>query len=88
MENEKRTRYLRIIKNFLMIILGSAIDAFGIDAFIKANHLALGGFSGLGLLLNYSFNIPIGVFIFRKYLYKINPKSHNTKFKKLKSSFL
>ena len=64
MGNEKRTRCLRIIKNSLMIILGSTIDAFGIDAFIKANHLALGGFSGLGLLLNYNFNIPIGAFIF------------------------
>lgn len=64
MEDDQRIKTLRIIKNSLMIILGSAINAFGIDAFIKANKLAIGGFSGLGLLFNYSLHIPIGIFIF------------------------
>jgi uncharacterized membrane-anchored protein YitT (DUF2179 family) len=51
------------MKNILMIILGSFIYGFGINIFIKANGLALGGFSGIGLILNYNFGFSIGAFI-------------------------
>ena len=39
----------KIIKNCIMIAAGSFIYGFGINIFIKANGLALGGFSGIGL---------------------------------------
>lgn len=52
----------KMIKNCIMIITGSFIYGFGINIFIKANGLALGGFSGIGLLINYNFGLPIGLF--------------------------
>lgn len=54
---------IRQIKNNIMIIVGCIIYGFGINMFIKANGLALGGFSGIGLILNYTFDFPIGVFL-------------------------
>lgn len=52
----------RQIKNNLMIIIGCIVYGFGLNMFIKANELALGGFSGLGLILNYKFGFPVGAF--------------------------
>ena len=52
----------RQIKNNLMIIIGCIVYGFGLNMFIKANGLALGGFSGLGLILNYKFDFPVGAF--------------------------
>ena len=52
----------RQIKNNLMIIIGCIVYGFGLNMFIKANGLALGGFSGLGLILNYKFGFPVGAF--------------------------
>lgn len=43
--------------NTLMIILGSAIYAFGLNYFNIANHLVEGGITGLTLLINYLFGV-------------------------------
>ncbi|WP_202079979.1 YitT family protein [Caldalkalibacillus salinus] len=43
-------------KNVLMIILGSAIFAFGINYFNIANRLVDGGFTGITLVLKYLFH--------------------------------
>lgn len=44
------------LKNILMIILGSAIFAFGLNYFNIANQLVEGGFTGITLLLKYLFD--------------------------------
>ena len=59
---KRRDIIIRQIKNNLMIVAGCIVYGFGLNMFIKANGLALGGFSGLGLILNYSFGFPIGAF--------------------------
>lgn len=43
------------IKNIIMIIIGSAIFAFGLNYFNIANQLVEGGFTGVTLLLKYLF---------------------------------
>ena len=45
------------LTNALMVILGSAIYAFGLNYFNIANHLVEGGFTGLTLLINYLFGV-------------------------------
>jgi uncharacterized membrane-anchored protein YitT (DUF2179 family) len=45
------------LKNMVMIIIGSAIYAFGLNYFNIANHLVEGGFTGLTLLINYLFGV-------------------------------
>ena len=49
---------------YLIIILGSAIYAIGLNAFIVGNGLAEGGFVGLSLVLYYKLHILIGVSFF------------------------
>ncbi|MEX2104752.1 MAG: YitT family protein [Bacilli bacterium] len=43
------------IQNVIMIMIGSAIIAFGLNYFTIANELMEGGFTGISLLLNYMF---------------------------------
>ncbi|MFZ7102263.1 MAG: YitT family protein [Peptococcaceae bacterium] len=45
------------------ILLGSLLYGFGINYFIVANHLAEGGFTGIALILHYTFGWPIGTTI-------------------------
>jgi uncharacterized membrane-anchored protein YitT (DUF2179 family) len=47
------------IKNIAAILLGTALYAFSINYFTLANRLAEGGFTGVGILLNYYFAIPL-----------------------------
>lgn len=62
MQKKRRDIFMRQVKNNLMIVAGCIVYGFGLNMFIKANGLALGGFSGLGLILNYKFGFPIGAF--------------------------
>ncbi len=48
----------------LMIIGGCCCLGLAINIFIQPNNLALGGFSGIGLVLNYSVGIPVGLWVF------------------------
>ncbi|WP_243386614.1 YitT family protein [Bacillus kexueae] len=45
------------VKNILFILLGSAIFAFGLVHFNMQNNLAEGGFTGITLLLYFTFNM-------------------------------
>lgn len=49
-------------QSITMIILGCFIFGFALNYFILANHLAEGGFTGIGLLLHYKFGWSIGAF--------------------------
>lgn len=49
------------LTTWLMIVVGSLIYSFGLNAFLVANHLAEGGFVGISLLLLYKVGWPIGI---------------------------
>lgn len=44
-----------------MVILGNTLVAFGVASLLAANHIAAGGVSGIGLVLQYYFNIPLSL---------------------------
>lgn len=52
-----------LFQKIILIVLGSLILAVAVNLFIIPNKLLSGGISGIGLMLQYVFNIPIGVTI-------------------------
>lgn len=66
--NIKVKRNFIKIRNFtidlLKMILGTIIMAIGIEQFLLPNQLSTGGFAGIGTVLYYMFNIPVGTTIF------------------------
>lgn len=44
-----------------MVILGNTLVAFGVASLLAENHIAAGGVSGIGLVLQYYFNIPLSL---------------------------
>jgi uncharacterized membrane-anchored protein YitT (DUF2179 family) len=47
------------VKNYLMIMLGITVLAIGINVYYSPQHLVTGGISGLSIILDYVFNIPL-----------------------------
>lgn len=47
--------------NYLFIIIGSALMAFGVVAFLSPNSIAMGGTGGLAIIFNNLFKVSIGV---------------------------
>ena len=47
--------------NYALIVLGSLVFALGQLYFIKPLHIPMGGVSGVALVTNYLWNLPIGV---------------------------
>ena len=52
-----------LIQKIVLIILGSLIMSVGVNLFIIPNKLLSGGLSGLGLMLQYTLGIPMGITI-------------------------
>jgi uncharacterized membrane-anchored protein YitT (DUF2179 family) len=52
-----------LFQKIVLIVLGSLIIAVGVNLFVIPNKLLSGGISGIGLMLQYIFNIPMGVTI-------------------------
>ncbi|MBU3130768.1 YitT family protein [Clostridium tagluense] len=57
------TDFKDLFQKIVLIMLGSFILAFSINLFIVPNKLLSGGLSGIGLMLQYIFNMPMGVTI-------------------------
>lgn len=53
------SKIIAVTKTVAPILLGTAIYAFGLLYFIVPNQLMEGGVTGITILLNYAFNIPI-----------------------------
>ncbi len=49
-----------IIKTYLIITLGVALVALGLDLFLVPNRIAAGGVSGLSTILHYLIGVPVG----------------------------
>ncbi len=55
---------LKWFKNYLFIVLGSAIMASGYVFFIVPHKIVPGGVYGISIILHYLFNLPMGVMAF------------------------
>ncbi len=51
-------------KKYCLVILGAALMAFSLDAFLVPAQIAPGGVSGLATVFGYYANIPVGIMIF------------------------
>ncbi len=51
-------------RDYLMIILGLSIYAFGFTAFILPEKIVIGGMAGIGSLIYYVTGIPVGALVF------------------------
>jgi len=52
---------IKLAKQLFPIMLGTAIYAFGIHYFIVPNELTEGGVTGISILLNYAFGVPLSI---------------------------
>ncbi len=52
------------VKNLFLTTIGCIMYAIGIQCFAAPHNIAPGGVSGIAIMLNYLFNIPIGFFTF------------------------
>lgn len=61
--NKKETAKKAAI-DFLYFSAGGALYALSVDMFTAPNGILLGGFTGIGTILNYLFSVPIGAAVF------------------------
>lgn len=61
---KSKNRYVSIVVDLLFFSIGSFFYAVAVDSFTAPNDIVLGGVTGVATVLNYLFNIPIGVMIF------------------------
>ncbi|MGQ9801121.1 MAG: YitT family protein [Candidatus Saccharicenans sp.] len=59
----QREAHKKIVKNLLYVLVGSAIMALGYSLFLIPFHLVPGGVSGISIILNYLFKLPVGLII-------------------------
>ena len=69
LKRKSHDKLLTVLKNYLLLTVGSVIYAIGIAAFLDPNHLAPGGVSGISIILNSlvrfgEFQLGTGVWIF------------------------
>lgn len=50
----------KIFINLIQTLFGTLLMAISVDLFLLPNQLSVGGFSGVGTIGNYLFNIPVG----------------------------
>ncbi len=61
----KRTVFTkgRYVADGIFYLLGSALYAFSVNVFSAPNDIAPGGLTGIATLLNYLFELPIGMLL-------------------------
>jgi Uncharacterized conserved protein len=52
---------LKVVINYLLILIGTALMGLSLVVFLSPNKIAAGGVSGLAVVINHLFNIPIGL---------------------------
>jgi len=60
MKQSVKQVYLRL-RDYMMILLGTGIYAFGFEGFIVSNEIVPGGLTGVGSLIYYGTKIPVSV---------------------------
>lgn len=59
----KKNKYRKLVRDWVFIVLGSAIYAAGVAFFLDPNSLAPGGVSGVAIVLNRLIHLPTGSII-------------------------
>lgn len=59
--NIKNVNVMELLQDILLIIVGTYLVSFGINFFLLPLKLTTGGVSGIGTILYYLFNIPLGI---------------------------
>lgn len=55
---------IQVLKEYLVVLLGSTIMALSFNLFLTPNRIAAGGISGLGIIGYHMFHVPVGLTIF------------------------
>ncbi|MDC7234121.1 MAG: YitT family protein [Spirochaetales bacterium] len=56
-----KKKFLKALPSYLIITLGALLIALGMNLFLIPNKIAAGGLSGIGTVLFYLFNLPVGL---------------------------
>lgn len=59
--NKTGSRSKTLVLDGLFFVAGALIDAVAVNVFTAPNHIAPGGITGIGTMLNYLFQTPIGM---------------------------
>lgn len=55
-----KSKVKELSKDYLLFFIGSVIYALSVNCFTSPNNIAPGGLTGVGIMLNYLFEFPIG----------------------------
>lgn len=58
-----RTTLKRVIRNLILVLAGSTVMGMGYALFLIPYHLVPGGVSGISIIINYLFHLPVGLVI-------------------------
>ena len=61
MQTKTKNKALELIRDYLMIVVGSILYVISVKCFAAPMQIPSGGVSGIALLTNYLWNAPIGV---------------------------
>jgi uncharacterized membrane-anchored protein YitT (DUF2179 family) len=60
----KKSTRVKLLKKYLLLLLGSTLAAIGLEEFLVPNHIIDGGIVGISIISSYLTKLPLGVFIF------------------------
>lgn len=63
-EKRKIINIKKFLINLIQTLFGTALMAIAVDLFLLPNQLSVGGFSGIGTIGHYLFNLPVGTTVF------------------------
>ena len=63
-EKRKIINIKKFLRNLIQTLFGTALMAIAVDLFLLPNQLSVGGFSGIGTIGHYLFNLPVGTTVF------------------------
>jgi uncharacterized membrane-anchored protein YitT (DUF2179 family) len=60
----KKSTRVKLLKKYLLLLLGSTLAAIGLEEFLVPNHIIDGGIVGISIISSYLTKLPLGFFIF------------------------
>lgn len=60
----KQTRAAEYVRRIIVILIGAAITAYGLEAVLIPNQVIDGGVTGISMIGAYLFGLPLGIFLF------------------------
>ena len=61
MKTTAKTDMRALVREIIIIVIGSALYAAGFQFFLYHNAIPMGGVTGLAMILNYLTDLPVGV---------------------------